>query len=195
MSFDSQALIDFWFNLLTEYRDLGPIAPIAFVMLESIFPFLPLVLIVTFNISAYGSFYGFVYSLLGNILGSLLVFFIFRFFKHRPIMNRFVHRKRVEKWLNWVLRQHPSFLAFLFSSPFTPSSFINITFGLSGYSKRLFILSMIIGKTFLMLVLLIFGASINVVNEKPYLIVLVLAGYGIVYILSQKYGRLTGEDY
>ncbi len=194
MGFETSQIVEFWFKLLIEYRDLGPIAPIAFIMLESIFPFLPLVLIVAFNISAYGSFWGFIYSLIGNICGSLLVFFIFRFFKHQPFMNRFVHRKRVEKWLQWVLQQHPSFLAFLFSSPFTPSSFVNISFGLSGYSKRLFTLSMIIGKTFLMLFLLSFGASLNVINEKPYLMILVLAGYGIVYLLSQKYGRVTGEE-
>ena len=194
MTFETSQIVEFWFNLLIEYRDLGPIAPIAFIMLESVLPFLPLVLIVAFNISAYGSFWGFIYSLVGNIAGSLLVFFIFRFFKHQPIMNHFVHRKRVEKWLHWVLQQHPSFLAFLFSSPFTPSSFVNISFGLSGYSKRLFTLSMIIGKSFLMLFLLSFGASLNVITEKPYLMIIVLAGYGIVYLLSQRYGKITGEE-
>ncbi len=194
MPFDSNQIVEFWFNLLMEYRDLGPLAPIAFVMLESVFPFLPLVLIVTFNISAYGPFFGFIYSLAGNILGSLMVFFVFRFFKHRPIMNRFVHRKRVERWLNWVLRQHPSFLVFLFSSPFTPSSFVNISFGLSGYSKRRFTLSLILGKTILLVFLLGFGASLNVVNEKPYLMIFVLVGYGFVYYLSQKFGKVTGEE-
>ncbi len=194
MSFDVNQMIDFWFNLLIEFKDLGPIAPIALVMLESFFPFLPLILIVTFIIGAYGIFWGFIYSLIGNVAGSLLVFFIFRFFKHQAFMNRFVHRKRVERLLNWVLRQHPSFLVFLVASPFTPSSFVNISFGLSGYSKRLFSLSVIIGKILLMVFLVAFGHSVNVINEKPYLVILALAGYGLAYVLSQRFGKVTGEE-
>lgn len=194
MGFDINQIVNFWFNLLLQFKDLGPIAPIVLVMVESFLPILPLILIVTFIISAYGVFWGFTYALLGNILGSLIVFFTFRFFKHQKFMSRIVHRKRVEVMLNWVLRQHPSFLIFLVASPFTPSSFVNISFGLSGYSKRLFSKSLIIGKIILMIFLVWFGHSVNVINEKPYLVVLALLGYGLAYYISQKYGKVTGEE-
>lgn len=194
MNFNITEMIELWLNLLNEYRGFGPFAPIIFVMLESIFPFLPLVLIITFNVSAYGVFFGFIYSFIGNVLGSILVFFIFRFFKHQPFMYKFIHLKRVEKLLMWVIKQHPSFLIFLFSSPFTPSSFVNVSFGLSGYSKRLFTKSLIIGKTILMVFFALFGYSLNEVQDKPYLLVLAILCYGAAYYLSQRYGKITGEE-
>lgn len=194
MAFNLNQLIEFWLGLLMQFRDLGPLAPIILVLIESFFPFLPLILIVTFNVSAYGIFWGFLYSYFGNVIGSLLVFFFFRFLKDTTLVERFSHRKSVDIIMHWIIHQHPLFLSFLFTSPFTPSAFINIFFGLSGYSKRLFSLSLIIGKFILMLILVIFGLSLlEITNQPGWLIVSVII-YVIAYFLSQKYGKITGEE-
>lgn len=185
---------DFWIDIALQFKDLGPVAPIFLVAIESLLPFIPLMLIVAFNTGVYGVFYGYLYSFIGNVLGSLLVFFFFRFFKNTQLVSNLVKGKRVSKILHWVLMQHPVFVTSLIASPLTPSSFVNIAFGLSGYSKRLFTLSLFIGKAILMTYLVWFGNSLNSIQDQPYLIVMSIAVFALVYYLSQKFGHLTGIE-
>ena len=185
---------DFWMNLALQFKDLGPIAPIFLVVLESLLPFMPLMLIIALNTGIYGVFYGYLYSFIGSVVGSLIVFFFFRFFKNKKFIAYFVQGKRVSKILHWVLMQHPVFVTSIIASPLTPSSFINISFGLSGYSKRLYTMSLIVGKAILMTYLVWLGNSINSIQDQPHLILVSLAIFALVYYLSHRFGHLTGIE-
>ena len=70
--------IETWINLFNQYQELGILIPFLLAMMESFIPALPLIAIVTINISAHGFLIGFSTSFLGNIIGSLLVFTFFR---------------------------------------------------------------------------------------------------------------------
>lgn len=185
---------EFWLELIGHYRNLGPLAPIFLAMLESFIPALPLVLIITFNTSAYGFFLGFLYSYLGNLGGSILVFLFFRMLERSRLIGHFIHGKRISRILKWVLLQPPSFLVLISALPFTPSSFINIAFGLSGYSKRRFTLSIALGKFVMIAILAAFGKTIVNATEQPLFIVLSVVILAIGYYLSHRFGKLTGLD-
>ena len=185
---------DFWLNLVTQYKELGFLAPIVLALLESIFPFLPLVLIVAFNTGIYGFWLGFLLSYVGNLLGSILVFFFFRFLERSRLIGHLIHGKRLAKILHWVVMQPPAFLIVVSALPFTPSSFINIAFGLSGYSKRRYVVSIALGKFVMIALLAAFGNTLTRLDEHPLIIVLSVAILGLAYYLSHRFGKLTGIE-
>lgn len=184
----------FWLDLVVQYKDIGAFAPIFLAMMESFIPALPLVLIIAFNASAHGFFLGFIYSYLGNLFGSILVFMLFRMLERSKLIGHFIHGKRLSKILHWVVSQPPSFLTVISAIPFTPSSFVNIAFGLSGYSKRRFVVSIAIGKFLMVLLLTVFGNTLIKITENPVYIVVSILILGIAYYLSHRYGKLNGLD-
>lgn len=184
----------FWLDLVVQYKDIGPLAPILLAMLESFIPALPLVLIIAFNTSAHGFILGFLYSYIGNLVGSILVFLLFRMLERGKLIGHFIHGKRVSKMLHWVVSQPPSFLTVISAIPFTPSSFVNIAFGLSGYSKRRFVISIAIGKFLMIGLLTVFGKTLINITENPLYILVSVLILGIAYYLSHRYGRINGMD-
>jgi len=184
----------FWVDLVDQYKDFGPLAPIFLSMLESFLPVLPLVLIVAFNTTAYGYFLGFLYSYIGNLVGSILVFLFFRTVIKGKFINYFYHGKRLAKILHWVVSQPPSFLVLISALPFAPSSFVNISFGLSGYSKRRFIASITIGKFIMINILAAFGKSLLKIAEQPLFILLSIAIIGVGYYLSHHFSKMSGIE-
>lgn len=193
---DLQLIFDaqFWLNVIDHYRAFGPLAPIFLAMLESFIPALPLVLIITFNTSAYGFLLGFLYSYIGNVGGSFLVFLFFRMLERSRLIGHFIHGKRVTRLLRWVVLQPPSFLMLISALPFTPSSFINLAFGLSGYSKRRFFISIASGKFIMIALLTAFGKTLVKAFEQPLFIVLSIVILGFGYYLSHRFGKLSGLE-
>lgn len=184
--------IETWINLLNQYKELGFIIPILLSMVESFIPVLPLIGIVTINISAHGLLFGFLFSYIGNILGSIVVFLFFRSIIKPKFLDRFYHGKRFDRILNWVEQQPPLFLFFLSCLAFTPSAFINMSFGLSGYKKRQFILSIGLGKLIMIGSLSIFGHSLNQIKDHPTLIIISVLIVLIVYYLSHHMKKRSG---
>ena len=93
-----------------------------------------------------------------------------------------------------MVSQPPSFLTVISAIPFTPSSFVNIAFGLSGYSKRRFVISIAIGKFLMIGLLTVFGKTLINITENPLYILVSVLILGIAYYLSHRYGRINGMD-
>jgi uncharacterized membrane protein YdjX (TVP38/TMEM64 family) len=186
--------IETWINLLNQYKEFGLMIPILLAMVESFIPALPLIGIVAINISAHGVFYGFITSYLGNILGSILVFFFFRAIIKPKFLDRFYHGKRLLKILNWVEKQPPLFLFMISCLAFTPSAFVNMSFGLSGYKKRRFILSIALGKLIMISSLSLFGHSLVQIQDQPLYIILSIIIVLIAYYLSHHMKKKSDMD-
>jgi uncharacterized membrane protein YdjX (TVP38/TMEM64 family) len=186
--------IDTWINSLNQYKELGIFIPIFFAMLESFIPALPLIAIIAINVNAHGLFFGFIYSYIGNVLGSIIVFLFFRAIIKPRFLDRFYHGQRFQKILNWVEKQNPIFLFLISCLAFTPSAFINISFGLSGYKKRQFISSIAFGKLIMIASLSMFGHSIGQIQENPFYILLSLMVIGIAYYFSSHLSKRSGLD-
>lgn len=184
--------IETWINLLNQYKELGFVIPILLSMLESFIPVLPLIGIVAININAHGIILGFVFSYIGNILGSIIVFIFFRSIIKQKFINRFYHGKRFTRILSWVEGQPPLLLFILSCLAFTPSAFINMSFGLSGYKKRQFIISVGLGKLIMIGTLSIFGHTLIQVKNQPIFIIVSALIIFIVYYISHHVKKKSG---
>jgi uncharacterized membrane protein YdjX (TVP38/TMEM64 family) len=186
---DSLQHIELWFEFVERFYDLGPLAPISLAMVESLIPALPLLLIVTFNTNVYGFMFGFLYSYVGVVLGSYIVFVFFRTVVKGYFLQRYYHGERFGKLLSKIEGQDPLFLFLISAIPFTPSSVINILFGLSGYRKRQYFLSIALGKAISVAIMAFFGHSISNLMEKP--ITMVISTFLIIlaYFISQYYSK------
>lgn len=121
------------------------------VFLECFIPALPLSVFVTLNINAFGFFIGILISWIATCIGSIICYLIFYFIGNK-LTEKFLSKRIIRK----VNKAVVSFkkikfteLVLLITLPFTPSFLINIICGLSCMNKEKFILSIIIGKVFM----------------------------------------------
>lgn len=121
------------------------------VFLECFIPALPLSVFVTLNINAFGFFIGILISWIATCIGSIICYLIFYFIGNK-LTEKFLSKRIIRK----VNKAVVSFkkikfteLVLLITLPFTPSFLVNIICGLSGMNKEKFILSIIIGKVFM----------------------------------------------
>ena len=127
---------------------IGPIAGVLLILLESIFPMLPLSVFITLNMVSFGSFWGFLISWLSTIVGCMLSFTLFRHFFQKKLY-RFIKKKEQEKFssiMSAISNISFSNLVVLIAIPFSPAFLINIAGGLSKIKIEKFFLAIIIGK-------------------------------------------------
>ena len=184
--------VDFWVNALSAFKDLGPVPPIMLALIESLIPALPLVAIVTINVSAHGAFLGFLYSWLGTTLGSVIVFLFFRRIVKKKLMNWFNRRVVIQKALDWVAGRNAAVLFILVCMPFTPSAFINIAFGLSDFDEVKFIKTLSMAKLIMITSLSLFGKTVSVSFDRPGFLILAVLILIILIAVSAYFKKKHG---
>lgn len=121
------------------------------VFLECFIPALPLSVFVTLNINAFGFFIGILISWIATCIGSIICYLIFYFIGNK-LTEKFLSKRIIRK-INKAVVSFKKIkfteLVLLITLPFTPSFLVNIICGLSGMNKEKFILSIIIGKVFM----------------------------------------------
>lgn len=121
------------------------------VFLECFIPALPLSVFVTLNINAFGFFIGILISWIATCIGSIICYLIFYFIGNK-LTEKFLSKRIIRK-INKAVVSFKKIkfteLVLLITLPFTPSFLINIICGLSCMNKEKFILSIIIGKVFM----------------------------------------------
>ena len=191
---DKLTNIEFWLALLEQFKALGPLAPILLTMIEALIPALPLVAIVTFNVAVYGSVLGFVYSWIGTTLGSFVVFAISRYLLKKSLYPHMMKHKNIKKVLDWISRTNHVSLFLLTCVAFTPSSLINISYGLSDFSAKSFYSTLLVSKIVMIFVLATFGNSLSKALENPLYLVLALGIILLLFYATTKIKRHTKFD-
>lgn len=164
--------VEFWIGVLEVFKDFGPAAPILLTCIESLIPALPLVVIVTFNVTAHGAVLGFLYSWIGTSIGCTIVFLFFRRIVKKHLKNWIERKPTFQKALNWVGNISGQALFVIAMMPFTPSVFVNLAFGLSDFDELRFLKILICAKSLMMILLAFFGNSVAQAFDDPkYLIV------------------------
>lgn len=136
-------------NITTYLTALGPISGVILILLESIFPVLPLSVFIALNIMAFGNLFGYLISLGSTILGCLTSFFLFRSCFQKKLYH-YIKKKEAEgldKMMNTISGISFSNLVLLIAIPFSPAFLINIAAGLSKVSKEKFFFALLIGKS------------------------------------------------
>ncbi len=178
--------LSFWESLLAQFQYLGPLAPILLAGIESLIPALPLVAIVLLNVTAHGLVLGFLYSWVGACVGSFIVFFFFRKVV-QPHFSRFVARfPKLQKAQDWVDGINPAALFLIAIMPFTPSSFLNVAFGVSGFSARKYLCTILCAKVIMISLLALFGQSFVAAFTQPWVIVITIGLFVGLYAVSKK---------
>lgn len=154
-------------DLIREYRSFGPLPGILLPMLEAFLPFLPLVLFVMANASAFGLWLGFLYSWLGAVAGALLVFLLVRKYGQKRILCFLKKHKQVQRLMKWVEKHGFGPLFILLCFPFTPSAVVNIVAGLSNISMAQYMLAVLSGKIVMIFTISFVGYDIKSLVTQP----------------------------
>lgn len=136
-------------DLCTYYlTSFGPLLGFFLIILESIFPPLPLGVFVALNCNAFGLLFGIVLSWLATIIGCTLSFWLFD-----RLSKRFIYKHTSTKMKQRIIRGAKKFNKIKFSSlvllialPFAPAFLINVIAGVSNLPKRKYIAALLIGK-------------------------------------------------
>lgn len=175
-----------WFTLenimdmIQKYESFGPIPGFFLPLIEAFLPFLPLVVFVMANASAFGLWWGFLLSWGGSVTGACLVFLLIRKYGQRKFLS-FLHRHRqVKQLMNWVDRHGfgPVFLLLCF--PFTPSAVVNIVAGLSNISIRQYLLAVMTGKVVMIFTISFIGYDFFSLIKEPVRTAILV---GVIFIL------------
>ncbi|MGE7690006.1 TVP38/TMEM64 family protein [Lysinibacillus sp. NPDC097214] len=117
-------------------------------MLQNLFTFIPLVLVIATNITLFGFWYGYLYSCLCSVIGSTLIFLSIRYFFQDAFSNSVTkkYQEKIEK---------KGFLFVLSGRilPFIPTNLINIASGVSSLKISHFVIATTIGNMIYGLVL------------------------------------------
>lgn len=181
--------LEFWQQLLESFQVLGPLAPILLAALESLIPALPLVAIVTLNVAAHGVLLGLLYSWLGTCLGCAVVFCFFRAVLKNGFARLSLRSEKVRRARSWVNGCDPRTLFVLAIFPFTPSSFLNFAFGVSEFSARRYLRTMLGAKLVMVSLLSLFGQSCVQALKNPWFLVLAALLIAALVFLSKKVSR------
>jgi uncharacterized membrane protein YdjX (TVP38/TMEM64 family) len=173
-------------DLIGEYRSFGPLPGILLPMLEAFLPFLPLVLFIMANASAFGLWLGFLYSWIGACAGALIVFLIIRKYGQKRILS-FLHRHpKVRHSMNWVERHGFGPLFLLLCFPFTPSAIVNLVAGLSKVSIAQYMLAVLTGKMVMIFTISFVGYDLQALITNPIRTGIVLVVIFILWYVGKR---------
>ncbi|NYE05552.1 putative membrane protein YdjX (TVP38/TMEM64 family) [Bacillus niacini] len=155
-------------DLIQEYRSFGPIPGVVLPMIEAFLPFLPLVIFVMANASAFGLWLGFLYSWLGSCLGALMLFLLIRKYGQKRVFSFLSKHPKVQKLMDWVDRHGFGPLFLLLCFPFTPSVVVNVVAAFSKISIYQYMLAVAIGKMVMIFTISFVGYDLQSLITRPY---------------------------
>jgi uncharacterized membrane protein YdjX (TVP38/TMEM64 family) len=133
----------FFIDTLTE---LGPLFGVFTIILESVFPILPLAVFLSFNAIAFGPILGFIINWVSTCLGCFLSFFTFKKGFGNRLDRKMKDDSKVRETLAYIKKISFPSLVLLMALPFTPAFAINIASGLSNMDTKKFVLAVLISK-------------------------------------------------
>lgn len=176
-------------EIMNSYKTLGPVIGILLPMLEAFLPFLPLVVFIVANVTAYGLLYGFVLSWAGSVVGSYLVFLIIRKYGRARILNFLTKHQRISRLIHWVERNGFGPLFLLLCFPFTPSAIVNVVAGLSNIRKSTYLTALILGKLIMIFVISFIGADIRALISQPIRMAIVAAVIALLWVVGKYFEK------
>lgn len=180
-------------NFLLSIGIYGPIVACFLILIESIFPFLPLFVFITVNFLEFGVIIGFIISYIFTVLGCLMSYCIFKKF------GKFL-KKKVSKYpkyndmMKLITKIKLEQLSTIIAVPFTPAFLVNICAGLSNMNFKKFLFALMIGKVFLVFFWGFVGTSLVESLTNPYALIKVIILMLIAYISSKVVSKKFNID-
>lgn len=180
-------------NMATEMVQSGGfIIGFLLIIIEAFLPVLPLGAFVTLNVNAFGIFPGLLLSWIATIIGSYLMYLLCYYISTK-IIYKFLKKETQEK----IVDKMTTFknikltnLVLIITLPFAPSCFINLLAGVSNIKKEKYLLSLIIGKAFMISFWAYIGMSLieSLTDIKAiiFILLILLVAYIVSKIISKK---------
>lgn len=149
------------------YDQIGVFAAIALPYIETLFPFLPLFLMLAFNILKFGLVIGYILTYIGTVLGTLSIFFFMRYVSSKRFKEEKKHSSKVSKYYHWVEETHPLTHIVVLMVPLSPTFWINYSMGLTKIPFKTFIFITLVSRAFLLFICIPFGMTLlTLMNEE-----------------------------
>ncbi len=133
-------------------RQMGAIAPIAFLavqIIQTIIPIIPGGVSSAIGVIVFGPFYGFIYNYIGLLIGSYIAFTLVKRYG-KTFMLKVMEQKTYDKYIGWLEKgkKFELFFAFAILLPGMPDDILCMICGLTNMRTRRFLLINIVCKPF-----------------------------------------------
>ena len=121
------------------------------IMIESFIPALPLSVFIALNTHTFGLLPGILMSWVSTCIGCYISYLIF-YYVSNNIIYKYLSKKtrnKIDKAIDKFQNISLANLTVIITLPFTPAFLINILAGVSGMSKKKYIVAVVIGKIFM----------------------------------------------
>lgn len=121
------------------------------IMIESFIPALPLSVFIALNTHTFGLLPGILMSWVSTCIGCYISYLIFYYISNN-IIYKYLSKKtrnKIDKAIDKFQNISLANLTVIITLPFTPAFLINILAGVSGMSKKKYIVALLIGKIFM----------------------------------------------
>lgn len=169
----------------------GPITGFLLILLESFIPALPLGVFVALNINAFGFFFGIIISWSATCLGCFLSYLLLYYLSNNFI-DKFLNsnlRKKVRLGTSKFKKIPLQNLVLIITLPFTPAFLVNILAGVSRIKTDKFLISIIIGKLFMVIFWGYIGKSFIESMTDIKTIIFIALTLVVSYIISKVIGK------
>lgn len=162
----------------------APIFSCLLIVVESMLPILPLCVFITINFYYFGSLFGFLISYIFTCLGSFTSYILVK----KGIKILAINSAKKTGFLNKAIKiikkiEFPT-LVTIIAIPFTPAFMVNIAAGLAKIDTKKYILSLLIGKIFMVYFWGFIGLSLIESLKNPYILIKVAIMVLIAYLIA-----------
>lgn len=158
---------------------VGPIVMVALIAVEVVIAPLPGGWMALATGYLFGSLPGFIYAYTGNVLGALIAFTLARYFG-QPFIRKFVSDAKYDHY-SQKLKSTSLGLALLYAIPLFPIDIISLLLGVSGITRRRFVIIMTLGFIPNMAVMNFVGGSIAM-PEYRYIMLGLVTGVVVYFV-------------
>ena len=162
----------------------GPLLGCLFIVLESIIPPLPLFVFITINFVAFGSVIGFIISWICTCIGCIISYWLVKKIFGNLVVNKIKDVELLSKFMNYVENLSLTQVIVILSIPFTPAFMVNIAAGLCNMNFKKFLISILVGKIFLVYFWGVVGTGLLESLHNPRSIITVIVMVVIAYLVS-----------
>ena len=180
-------------NVLSSMGGFAPLLACLLILVESILPVLPLAVFITINFYYFGTVVGFIISHVLACVGCFISFKLCRtkLKKHFDSMLDKKEHKKLKKLMKVLNELKLEQLTIFIAIPFTPAFLVNIAAGLSNMEQKKFMISIIIGKIFMVYFWGFIGTSLLQSLKDPSILIkigiIILIAFIISKIVNKKF--------
>lgn len=193
-SFSVEDLKEFIQDVKIFYDSFGIFAAVLLPYVETLLPFLPLFLMLAFNIMKFGVVLGYVLTYIGTVLGTLTIFYFLRYFASKNFKDSKRKDSKVAVYLHWIETTHPLTHIVVLMIPLSPTFMINYSMGLTKMKFKTFLFITLTSRALLLFICIPFGMTLlSLLNSQGHgeVEMLWLTITGIIVIVCVVFGQIS----